>query len=426
MSISKNYSKLMIKWAKDIFPLSRSLTGKGTLKTLHYFKKIHKDLKIISFNSGTKVFDWVIPLEWEITDAFFKHIKTNKKYAEFKKNNLHLVGYSYPVNKIITKNKLLNHLHTLKKQPKLIPYVTSYYKKSWGFCISENQKKKLPDGDYKVFINTKLFKGKLNLGELIIKGKSKKEILISTYVCHPSMANNELSGPVLSIALIDYLKRNFKKNKYTYRFLFLPETIGSIAYLSKKYKIMKKNVMAGFVLSCVGDERNFSLIESRLGNNMSDIAIESSISYKKNYKKYSFLHRGSDERQYCSPGIDLPVSVFCKSKFGEYEEYHTSADNFNLVTKKGLGDSFVIMSNIIYSFEKFLYPKTMFLAEPMLSKRAMYNTLSKKDLKNNDYLDIITYCDGKHSIFEIAILLNKPLEYVLTQMNKLKNNKLIN
>jgi aminopeptidase-like protein len=425
MSISKNYSKLMIKWAKDLYPLCRSLTGSGTLKTLHYFKKIHKDLIIISFKSGTKVFDWRIPLEWKITDGFFQHIKTKKKFAEFKKNNLHLLGYSYPINKIIPKSKLIKYLHTLKKQPNLIPYVTSYYKKSWGFCISENEKKKLPNGDYKVFINSRLFKGKLNLGELIIKGKLKKEILISTYICHPSMANNELSGPVLSIALIDYLKKNFKKTKYTYRFLFLPETIGSIAYLSKNYKTMKKNIIAGFVLSCVGDERNFSLIESRLGNKLSDLAIESSISYKKNYKKYSFLHRGSDERQYCAPGIDLPVSVFCKTKFGEFEEYHTSADNFDLVTKKGLEQSFIIMSNIIYSFEKFLYPKTKYLAEPMLSKRAMYNTVSKKDLKNDDYLNLIAYCDGKHSIFEISLIINKPLDYVIMKMNNLKINKLI-
>ena len=207
MTISKNYSNLMIKWAKDLFPLCRSLTGNGTLSTLKYFKKIHKEIKIISFKSGTKVFDWEIPLQWEIKDSFFEHIKTKKRFAQFKKNNLHVVGYSYPVNKILSKEKLLKHIYTLKKQPNLIPYVTSYYKKSWGFCISENQKRKLPKGDYKAFINSKLFKGELNLGELIIKGKIKKEILISTYICHPSLANDELSGPVLSVALIDYIKK---------------------------------------------------------------------------------------------------------------------------------------------------------------------------------------------------------------------------
>ena len=403
MTISKNYSNLMIKWAKDLFPLCRSLTGNGTLSTLKYFKKIHKEIKIISFKSGTKVFDWEIPLQWEIKDSFFEHIKTKKRFAQFKKNNLHVVGYSYPVNKILSKEKLLKHIYTLKKQPNLIPYVTSYYKKSWGFCISENQKRKLPKGDYKAFINSKLFKGELNLGELIIKGKIKKEILISTYICHPSLANDELSGPVLSVALIDYIKKKFKNNKYTYRFLFVPETIGSIAYLSKKYKILKKNVIAGFVLSCVGDEKKFSLVESRLGDKISDIAIKSSIFKKKNFKKYSYLHRGSDERQYCFPGIDLPVSVFCKSKFGDFKEYHTSADSFKIVTKKGLEESFIVMSNIIKSFEKFLYPRTKYLTEPMLSKRSLYSTISKKDVKNEDYLNIIVYCDGEHSIFQIAI-----------------------
>ena len=231
--------KLMLKWAKILFPICRSLTGKGTQRTLRFFKNINSEFKIINFRSGDKVFDWKIPLEWNIRDAYIQH-SSKKKFAEFKKNNLHVVGYSKPVNKIITKNELLKNIYTQKNQLAAIPYVTSYYKERWGFCMSEKMKRKLPNGKYKVFIDSDLKKGFLEVMQAKLKGKSKKEIFFSSYVCHPSMANNELSGPVLLNAILKYIKEKYPKRKFSYRFVLLPETIGPIAYLSKFKNLLKK------------------------------------------------------------------------------------------------------------------------------------------------------------------------------------------
>lgn len=238
------YLEKIYNFAKNIlFPINRSLTGAGTRKTLFLIKKHISDLKIKKFRCRSKVFDWQIPSEWNVSDAFVLD-KNNNKIVDFKKNNLHLVSYSIPVNKIITKKELLKKMYTLKKQPNAIPYITSYYKKSWGFCISENNKKKINNeydnnDKFKVVIKSKFnMKGYMNYGEVVLRGKSKEEILISTYICHPSMANNELSGPIVSILLIDYFKKI--KLKKTLRFIFIPETIGSIAYIFYNFKKTKK------------------------------------------------------------------------------------------------------------------------------------------------------------------------------------------
>ena len=420
-----NYN--MLKWAKDIFPFNRSLTGIGVRKTINYINKINPQIKKISFKSNSKVFDWIVPSEWKIDNAYFID-KFGKKYAEFKKNNLHIVSYSVPVNKTVSKNELLQHIHTLPKQPNAIPYITSYYKRNWGFCITEKVKKKLPDGNFKVKIDSKLFDGNLDIGEAYIKGKVKKEIFFSTYICHPSMANNETSGIVVLSALLKYISENYKNNYYSYRFVFVPETIGSIAYLSKNYKKMKKNIICGFNLSCVGDENAFSHVHSRFGNALSDRALKASLKGLKNVREYSFLERGSDERQYCSPGIDLPLSTFCRSKFnGGYKEYHSSLDDFKIVTSKGLDGSFNVIKNIIDSFELGLYPKSNFLCEPQLGKRNLYWDISKKENYNslNTRRDLIAYADGKTNIFDICEIIKKPLLDVLCEYRLLSLKKIL-
>ena len=366
----------MLKWAKDLFSICRSITGDGTRMTLSYFEKINPEFRRLKFKTGQKVFDWEIPKEWNIKDAYLVH-ESGERYAEFKKCNLHIVGYSKPVNKKISKKELLNYIHTQKDQPDSIPYVTSYYKERWGFCLSENQKSKLPDGNYKVIIDSDLKNGNLELSDAIFKGKTKKEIFFSSYVCHPSMANNELSGPVLLNAIMRYIKSNYPKSKFTYRFVLLPETIGSIAYLSKFIKVMKSNVICGFNLTRVGDERAYSYVVSRKGNTLADDAIEAALFGLSNVKKYSYLDRESDERQYCAPGIDLPVCSFSRSG-SEYPEYHTHKDNFNVVTQKGLEGSFKVVKKIIDAIELELYPKTNMFGEPNLSKRGLYTTLSQK------------------------------------------------
>jgi aminopeptidase-like protein len=396
-------------FAKEkLFHICRSITGKGIKKSLGLIKKELPLLKIFSIKSKTKVFDWVVPPEWNIDEAYVLD-KNNKKIIDFKKNNLHVVNYSIPVKKILTKNQLINKIYSLKDQKKAIPYVTSYYKKNWGFCASYNQKNEIIKNyknldKFSVLIKSSLNnKGNLNYGELILKGKSKQEILISTYLCHPSMANNELSGPIVSMALINYFSK--KKLNKTLRFIFIPETIGSIVYLSKKLNYLKKWVVGGFNLTCIGDERQHSCMFTKYGNTLSDDSLR--LAYKQlklKYKSYSFLKRGSDERQYNSPGIDLPIASIFRSKYGEYKEYHTSEDNFKLVTVKGLTGGFKVAKNAILNLDKKIIPINKVLCEPQMSKRGMYNTLSQKTNSKGSkiFLSFLQYSDGKNDLEKIS------------------------
>ena len=419
----------ILSWAKTIFSYNRSLTGEGVRKTLNFFKRINPELKILSFKSGSKCFDWTVPDEWEIKDAYFEDLKTKKKFANFKKNNLHIINYSIPINKTVKLKELKKHIYTLPKQPSLIPYVTSYYKKNWGFCIPYKDYKKLKNNNYKVFINSKFKKGLMNYGELFLKGKSKKEIFFSTNICHPSMANNELSGPLLANYIYKSLKNLKLKTKYSYRFIFIPETIGSIAYLSKNFSQMKKRIIAGFVLSCVGDNRNFSHIQSRDGDTLADQALEAAFIKLKKIKKYSYLNRGSDERQYCYPGIDLPVAGFCRTRYGDFKEYHTSADNLNLLSYEGFYGSFSVLKTIIDTFELGLFPKNKIKCEPQLSKRDLYPASSQKSKYHDKVIhrrmNILAYSDGKKNIFEIAKIINETLKDVISEIEFLKKKNLI-
>ena len=361
----------IINFAKKILPYPRSITGSGVRKTLKTIKTIVPNLKICKIKSNTKVFDWKVPLEWKVHEAYII-TPDGKKICDFKKNNLHLVGYSIPINKIITKNELEKHLYSLPKQPNAIPYVTSYYKKNWGFCISENIRKKLKKGNYKIVINTGLFKGVLNYGEILIKGKSKKEVFLSSYICHPSMANNEISGPSVLTFIAKWIN-SLKNKKYSYRIIFIPETIGSIAYLSKNLKSLKKNMLYGFVISCVGDDREYSYLQSRYGNTLSDkVALRVLNSKIKKFKKYNWLSRGSDERQFCAPGVDLPVCSILRTMYAMYPEYHTSLDKIGtVVTKKGLNGSYNIYKKCIETIEKDLIPISNILCELQMGKRKL-------------------------------------------------------
>ena len=429
MNIKKYYNIAKTK----LFPITRSLTGDGVKKTLNIIQKELPKLKIKKFKSGTKVFDWNIPEELNVTDAYVID-KYNNRIIDFKKNNLHLIGYSIPIKKNITKKELFKNLYFLKNQPKAIPYITSYYKRRWGFCISYNEYKILDkryslNDKFKIVINSNLNKkGNLNYGELILKGKSKKEILISTYICHPSMANNELSGPIVSMGLINYFK-NKKLNK-TLRFVFIPETIGSISYLSKNLKYLKENVIGGYNLSCIGDERQHSCMFSKYQNSPSDEAVIEA--YKllkiKNYKVYPFLKRGSDERQYNSPGIDLKISSIFRTKYGEYPEYHTSLDNFNLVTLKGCVGGFNVARKSIEILLERIYPKCKIMCEPQMGKRGLYPTLSTKNGKKltKSYMNFLQYADGTNSLEKISNLIKLELNSVKKINSILFKNNLVN
>ena len=416
-----------------VYPLATSITGKGTRKFLKIIKYQFPKLKIYKINSGKKVFDWKIPPEWNIKDAYVID-KNKKKIINFKNHNLHIVGYSIPVNKILNKNQLFKKIHSIKKQPNAIPYVTSYYKKDWGFCISQNQKnffnRKYKKKDkFKVIIKSNFnSNGHLCLGEYIIPGKSKSEILVSTYICHPSMANNELSGPIVAMSLIDYFKK-YKLDK-TLRFVFLPETIGSITYLYKNLKNLKKNIIGGFNLSCIGDEKQHSCMLTKYGNSLSDQSILAA--YKKlkiKYKKYSFLERGSDERQYNSPGIDLSVSSIFRSKYGEYKEYHTSLDDFKLVTKKGILDGTKVAMNAIKILSKKIVPKNNIMCEPQMIKRNLYSGLSfklnKEAINSRKLLNFLQYADGTNDLRKISNLIKLNYSETFKIYKILIKNKLI-
>ena len=324
--------------------------------------------------------------------------------------------------------ELVNKIYYKESQPDAIPYVTSYYSRSWGFCMSYNQFKRLDrSANYRVFINSDFNdEGVLTYGELFIKGQVKEEIFFSSYICHPQMVNNELSGPAVLTSIAEILIK--KSNYYSYRFILVPETIGSIVYLSKNLDHLKSHVIGGFNITCVGDERGWGLIPSRYGNNISDKIAEHVLNFNcLSFIKYSWLDRGSDERQYCAPGIDLPISSITRSKFGTYPEYHTSLDNFDLVTKKGLNDSLEIYLKCIDIFEKnIFYPQINVLCEPQLGKRNLYHSI-KKDSKNSykRIMNFISYCDGTNSILEISNLCDMSFFESYTYFEKLKQLDLI-
>ena len=398
-----------IKFCKDLYKIPRSLTGRGVVETLEYIKKIIP-LEIKQVKSGTKVFDWIVPPEWNIYDAYVIDVKTNKKVIDFKKHNLHVMGYSTPINEIMSYDQLKNNLYYLKDQPNAIPYVTSYYKKRWGFCLSYNDFKSLDKkSKYKVVVDSELDEnGYLTYGELKIKGKVDEEIFFSSYICHPQMANNELSGPsVLTGIANHYISR---ENYYSKRFVLIPETIGSLVYLNSNLSIMKDRIIAGFNISCVGDERMWGYLPSRNGCTLTDKLVK--FVFKDlgiDYKRFCWYeNRGSDERQYCMPGIDLPVVNVTRSKWDEYEEYHTSLDNFDLVTKKGLDESLDFYLKCLNVLENNRNYTLKVLGEPQLGKRGLYPTVSDKNtwIKVKNLCNVISMLDGQNDIIDICEFLN--------------------
>jgi aminopeptidase-like protein/acyl carrier protein len=408
-SIDKE-AKAIYELAEELFPICRSITGEGVRKTLGIIKKHLPELKICEVPTGTKVFDWEVPYEWNVKQAYIL-TPEGERLADFDRNNLHLVGYSTPVNEKLPLEELQKHLHSIPEQPNAIPYVTSYYKRRWGFCMKHEDRKKLKKGIYTAVIDSDIKEGVLNYGELILQGESNKEVLISTYVCHPSMANNEVSGIVVATFLAKWL--NQQRRRFTYRFVFVPETIGSIAYLSRHLTNMKKNTVAGFNITCVGDPGKFSFLPSRNGNTMADKVAKYVLkTHKPGFIHYSFLDRGSDERQYCSPGIDLPVVSIMRSKYGTYPEYHTSLDNLDFITPFSLCESLGVYKECIRTLNQNRIFKTKTMGEPQLGKRGLYPTLSMKASEDGvmDILNLIAYSDGTNSLIDISEITGNSVE----------------
>ena len=372
----------------ELYPICRSISGEGYRSSFNIIKKFIP-FKKYRYPTGKKVFDWTIPNEWNVRDAHIKDLR-GKKIIDFNQNNLHLIGYSTSINKIMSLSELDKHLYSLPHQAKYIPYVTSYYKKNWGFCLTHEQRLKLVNENYKVLINSSLKKGFVEWGEFLLKktvnDKSIKKdtILISSYLCHPSMANNELSGPLIQILI--YLKlKKLKKRKFNYLFVINPETIGSICFIHKNHKFLKENIFSGLVLSCLGGpKKKLSYKLSKKGNSIFDRFFKKLAKTKQvNIRKFD-ASTGSDERQYNAAELSLPVGQIARTVYGRYKEYHTSADNKKFVKL----ENFERTASEIFDFIKnnennnFLRRKQPY-CEIQLGKRNLYPNINSPLTKND-------------------------------------------
>lgn len=412
-----------------LWHINRSLTGDGNRETLKILSEI-VDLQITEVPSGTTCLDWQVPPEWNAKEAWIKD-ENGEKIIDFKDDNLHLLGYSIPIHEKLSFTDLEKNLHTLPEQPDLIPYVTSYYKERWGFCMSHNQFIDLDKNQtYEVYIDSKLdAHGSMTVAEAYLPGKTDEEILLSTYICHPSMANNELSGPLVTAFLYEKLKQK-QDLKYSYRFLFAPETIGSLYHLSQYGNYWKEKLTAGFVINCVGTDADFTYKKSRNGKTLVDKASELVLSQgERNFQLLDFFPRGSDERQYCSPGFDLPIGVLMRSMYQDYPEYHTSGDDKELVSFAAMYETVDTYLNIIDLMEKnAYYINQKPYGEPQLGKLGLYPTLGSES-KNNAYLDhlmwILNLADGKHDLIDMSKKGKIPLVNLYPIINKLYEKGLI-
>lgn len=421
----------MMALMRRLYPICRSLTGAGIRETFDIVGET-VPLRRHQLPTGTQVYDWTVPKEWNIRDAYVKNSR-GERVIDFKKNNLHVVGYSAPVRRSMTLGELRPHLHTLPHIPEAVPYVTSYYNETWGFCLSHDQLEALPEGTYEVVVDSTLDDGTLDFCDTRIGPKGVPEILISTYCCHPSLANNELSGPVLCTALYDILSR-IPGLRFAYRFLFLPETIGPLAYLSLFGEEVIERTYAGYVVSCVGDNGPFAYKKSRSGDSPADIAALHVLRHHLPTEAKVTIHdyfpdAGGDERQYNTPGFNLPVGLLSRSNVGTYREYHTSLDNLDFVSAEGMAASLAAYLRIIQTLEmnqKFLNTKPY--GEPQLGRRNLYpppgvHPRFEDELRYIFYL--LCYGDGEHDLLAIADMLDRPVWALTNSLEKLHGEDLI-
>ncbi len=424
----------MYSFAQRLFPINRSITGEGVRQTLamcsdYIAGEDGVTFEIKNVKSGTEVFDWTVPKEWKIREAYIEDESQNR-ICDMEITNLHVMGYSTPVDEWVDLDELKQHIFTLPEQPEIIPYVTSYYKERYGFCMSQVQLDSLKPGRYHMYIDSELFDGNLTYAELVLPGESDEEIFFSTYDCHPSMANNEVSGPVLMCQLINYIK-TLKNRRYTYRFIIIPETIGAITYLATEGHLqhMKDHIVAGFNLSCVGDDLDYSIVHSKYADTLADRVLTNVLKFHTDgkFSDYSFLKRGSDERQYNSAGVDLPVVCFCRSKFGEYPEYHTSADDMSFISPEGFEGAYQVMTQVVDALEYNRYYVMTQPCEPQLGKRGLFPTVSKKGSYDAvmAMMYFMTYADGRNDLIGISEITNVPVKELIGIVDKLQANGLL-
>ncbi len=408
----KNMSHALTKKLETYFdrlwPIARSIAGPGFRESLKIISEI-APFKEIKFASGSQVFDWTVPKEWQAKEAYFID-PTGRRWADFKVNNLHLLGYSVPFKGKVRLDELKSHLYTLPNLPEAIPYVTSYYKERWGFCLSHKDYESLPPGEYEVVVDTEFKDGHVVSGEIILPGTSKEEVVFSSYLCHPSLANNELSGPLVLSALYEKVAA-MKNRRFTYRFVMNAETIGTICYLSHCGDALKKNMIAGYVITCVGDRGDLSYKESRRGGTLADRVAMRVLRERQKMGREPRVHpfdptNGSEERQYCSPGFDLPFGSLMRTMYSMYPEYHSSLDNKDLVSFDAMAESVDAYFDVVKAIENnHTWQTTCPYGEPQLSKRNLYPTVTVKE-HNEDrtkaILWLVNLADGLHDLVAIA------------------------
>lgn len=391
----------LFEMVSALYPICRSITGNGVRESLRQLQS-HIGLSLHEVPTGTPVFDWVVPKEWNIRDAYIKDSR-GTRVVDFQKNNLHVVNYSLPVKQKMHLTELRKHLFTLPETPDWIPYRTTYYKETWGFCLTQRQLESLTDEEYEVCIDASLEPGSLTYGEFRIQGATNDEVLVSCHSCHPSLCNDNLSGMTVATKLAQRLSG--MQLRYSYRFLWVPGTIGAITWLALNESILPR-IKHGLVLSCVGDPGRFNYKKSRRGNAEIDRVVEHVLRHAEDdFVISDFSPYGYDERQYCSPGINLPVGCFMRTPNGKYPQYHTSADDLNLVKPEALAESLDRLLRIVQTLEQNrLYLNQNPKCEPQLGRRGLYRTMggTSGSRFEESLLWVLNLSDGVHSLLDIA------------------------
>ncbi len=417
----------MEPFIRRLWPICRSLMGPGVRETLDIIGE-SVPLQRYQFRSGSKIYDWEVPPEWRIRDAYILD-ESRTRIVDFRANNLHIVGYSEPVDRILSLEELQPHLHSIPDMPDAIPFVFSYFNRTWGFCVAQNQRDALKEGRYRCVVDSDLdTNGALDVAETLLPGTSPEAVFFSTYCCHPSMANNELSGPAVQTALFKVLQ-TIGGLRLSYRGAYTTETLGTLCYLSKVGSELRKTMAGGAVITCVGDDGSFSYVRSRRGKSVMDKVADHVLNAGSDGRPVvlrDYHPVGSDERQYCSPGFDLPVGSFSRGRF-DYPTYHTSLDTLGFVNEQGLAGSLRALLRICQAFEMRLYPiRTNPFGEPQLGRRGLYaSALRAMEGWSEKILHILTWSDGRHDMVDIAEKAKCPVWELLPGLLKLSEYDLV-
>jgi len=410
----------MMRLAEELYPICRSITGDGVRQTLAVLKR-HIPLESLEVPSGTPAFDWTVPREWNIRGAYIAD-ESGKHIVDFADHNLHIVHYSLPMDEVMPLEKLRPHLHSLPESPDWIPYRTSYYSDNWGFCLTQRTLDALAPGDYRVVIDSSLREGHLTYGEVNLPGASEDTVLISCHVCHPSLANDNLSGIAVATMLARHLQA--APRRYSYRLLFIPGTIGSLVWLSRNEHELTR-IRHGLVLSCLGDAGGMTYKQSRRGSAAIDRIVAHVLRHDGGPHRITpFTPYGYDERQYCSPGFDLPVGCLMRTPNGQYAEYHSSADNLALLRPQSLEHSLDMLKRIVAVIEgdaayRSLNPK----GEPQLGRRGLYSAMGGHRSVGYDQMAllwVLNFADGRHSLLETAERANMPFAAIRSAADALE------